>query len=175
MTEQSASTSPPLRSHLTTFCSSPRCADRWISLGSGVEELIAARRRSSPLAPRIRVAPPASVQPLVRAAPPLGAAAESRSGKPSRARSLQGGGRVIYNNSHQRNYWVWSSRIKHPLPSAVHNSIVCQLRLLVTNNFLTNFGSSNTVTFGSEVHANFGGEVKGRVLGRKFCKVGISF
>eukprot|EP00964_Phaeocystis_antarctica_P058830 scaffold34901_cov62-Phaeocystis_antarctica.AAC.2 len=100
---RSASTSPPLRSHLTTFCSSPRCADRWISLGSGAGELIAARGRSVPLALRIRVAPPASVQPLVRAAPPLGAAAESRSGKPSRARSLQRGGWVIYNVAASKN------------------------------------------------------------------------
>eukprot|EP00964_Phaeocystis_antarctica_P031699 scaffold17927_cov67-Phaeocystis_antarctica.AAC.3 len=87
-----ASASPPLRSHLTTFCSSPRCADWWTSSGSDAGELIAARGRSVPLARRSRVAPPASLQPLVRAAPPLGAAAQSRSGKPSRARSLQRGG-----------------------------------------------------------------------------------
>ena len=61
----------------------------WISLGSDAGELIAARGRSVPLAPRIRVAPPASVPPLVRAAPPLGAAAESRSAKTSRGCSLQ--------------------------------------------------------------------------------------
>merc|ERR1712028_43734 len=77
----SASIAPPLRSHLTTFCSSPRSADRWISSGSGAGELIAARARPVPLAPRTRVAPPASVPPLVRAAPPLGAAAESRSAR----------------------------------------------------------------------------------------------
>eukprot|EP00964_Phaeocystis_antarctica_P077654 scaffold48221_cov51-Phaeocystis_antarctica.AAC.8 len=42
--ERSASIGPPLRSHLTTFCSSPRCANRWISKGRarGVGELIAA-------------------------------------------------------------------------------------------------------------------------------------
>eukprot|EP00321_Phaeocystis_globosa_P008258 CAMPEP_0118821494 /NCGR_PEP_ID=MMETSP1162-20130426/8501_1 /TAXON_ID=33656 /ORGANISM="Phaeocystis Sp, Strain CCMP2710" /LENGTH=71 /DNA_ID=CAMNT_0006751957 /DNA_START=64 /DNA_END=279 /DNA_ORIENTATION=- len=43
-------------------------------MGSDAGELIAARGRSEPLAPRIRVAPPASVPPLVRAAPALGAA-----------------------------------------------------------------------------------------------------
>ena len=42
--------------------------------GSDAGELIAARGGSEPLAPRIRVAPPASVPPLVRAAPALGAA-----------------------------------------------------------------------------------------------------
>ena len=76
-------------SHLTTFCSSPRCADRVMSLGSEAGELIAARGRSEPLAPRIRVVPPASVPPLVRAAPALGAPpAESRSAKPSNKPSL---------------------------------------------------------------------------------------
>ena len=44
-------------------------ANRWISLGSDAGELIAARGRSEPLAPRVREAPPASVQSLVRAAP----------------------------------------------------------------------------------------------------------
>ena len=53
-------------------------------MGSGAGELIAARARPVPLAPRTRVHPPASVRPLVRAAPPLGAAAESRSAKTSR-------------------------------------------------------------------------------------------
>eukprot|EP00964_Phaeocystis_antarctica_P005035 scaffold2747_cov60-Phaeocystis_antarctica.AAC.2 len=37
--EQSASTGPPFRSHLTTICSSPFCADSTISTGSGSEEL----------------------------------------------------------------------------------------------------------------------------------------
>eukprot|EP00964_Phaeocystis_antarctica_P010229 scaffold5613_cov69-Phaeocystis_antarctica.AAC.2 len=63
--EQSASTGPPLRNHLTTFCSSPRSADRKISSGSGAGELIAARRRSTPPAILTRVASPASEQPLV--------------------------------------------------------------------------------------------------------------
>eukprot|EP00964_Phaeocystis_antarctica_P058330 scaffold34597_cov60-Phaeocystis_antarctica.AAC.2 len=76
---------------------SPICADRWISTGSDAGELIAARGRLVPLEGRIRVAPPASVQPLVRTAPALGAAAESRSGKPSRARSLQRGGGAFIN------------------------------------------------------------------------------
>eukprot|EP00964_Phaeocystis_antarctica_P022397 scaffold12431_cov58-Phaeocystis_antarctica.AAC.4 len=39
--EQNASTGPSLRSHLTTFCSSPRSADRKISLGSGAGALSA--------------------------------------------------------------------------------------------------------------------------------------
>ncbi len=81
---QSAPTSPPFRSHLTTFCSSPRCADRWISRGRGTGELTAARARPGSLAPRTRVAPPASVQPLMRAALALGAAAESCAAKTSR-------------------------------------------------------------------------------------------
>eukprot|EP00964_Phaeocystis_antarctica_P046383 scaffold26790_cov58-Phaeocystis_antarctica.AAC.4 len=38
----SASTGPPLRTHLTTFCTSPRSADRWISMGRGAGEFIAA-------------------------------------------------------------------------------------------------------------------------------------
>ena len=89
---KNAPTCPPLRSHLTTFCSSPRSADRLISLGSDAGELIAARGRSEPLAPRIRVAPPASVPPLVRAAPALGAPpAESRSAKPSKAQPVTEG------------------------------------------------------------------------------------
>ena len=79
--EQNESVCPPLRSHLTTFCSSPRSAAIWISLGRGSGELIAARGRSEPLAQRIRLAPPASVPALVRAALPWAppAAAESRS------------------------------------------------------------------------------------------------
>ena len=39
--EQSASTSPPLRSHLTTFCSWPRLADSSVSTGSEAGELSA--------------------------------------------------------------------------------------------------------------------------------------
>eukprot|EP00964_Phaeocystis_antarctica_P008037 scaffold4323_cov57-Phaeocystis_antarctica.AAC.2 len=39
--EQSASTGPPLPSHLTTFYSSPRPADSWISTGSEAGELTA--------------------------------------------------------------------------------------------------------------------------------------
>ena len=38
---KSASTGPPSRSHLTTFCSLPRPADRWISGGSGAGEFAA--------------------------------------------------------------------------------------------------------------------------------------
>eukprot|EP00964_Phaeocystis_antarctica_P022396 scaffold12431_cov58-Phaeocystis_antarctica.AAC.3 len=39
--EQSASTSPPLRSHLATFCSSPSAADLKVSRGSEAGELTA--------------------------------------------------------------------------------------------------------------------------------------
>eukprot|EP00964_Phaeocystis_antarctica_P067160 scaffold40643_cov66-Phaeocystis_antarctica.AAC.5 len=38
-TELSALTGPPLRSHSATFCSSPHCADWWISMGREAGEL----------------------------------------------------------------------------------------------------------------------------------------
>ena len=66
---QSASTSAPLRSHLTTFCSSPRSAAWWISSGRGAGELIAARGRSEPLGhgfgwPHPRACRPSCAPPL---------------------------------------------------------------------------------------------------------------
>ena len=54
-------------------------------MGSDAGELIAARGRSEPLAPRVRVAPPASVPPLVRAAP----ASWARSGRVAQRQAEQ--------------------------------------------------------------------------------------
>eukprot|EP00964_Phaeocystis_antarctica_P113155 scaffold77238_cov60-Phaeocystis_antarctica.AAC.1 len=53
--KEPTASAPPLRSHLTTRCSSPRCADRMISMGRAAGDLIAARGRAGEIwARRVR-------------------------------------------------------------------------------------------------------------------------